>query len=57
MIVEILLGIIALALIGVIAAIGWLVRVLWLTMGSMECLCNNVGGLRQQMAAGQHQHG
>lgn len=32
-------------------------RRLWNLMASVECLCTNLGGLRQQIGHGGHEHG
>lgn len=55
--VIVVLGAICCVLLAIAVLLYVLCRRLWLLMMNVECLCNNVGGLRQQMAAGQHQHG
>lgn len=48
------LGVLLLVL---IAAIVLLTRRLWQVMASIECLCNNTSGLREQIGQGGHGHG
>lgn len=54
---EILLA--ALLLVGLaLVVVGLLVlRRLWQVMGSIECLCTNVGRLAERISHGEHAHG
>ena len=50
---EILLALLVIAVAALTVAVVLVYRRLWLVMGSVECLCNNLGRLRQQVG---HEH-
>jgi hypothetical protein len=53
---EALLALLSIAVIVLTATVILLYRRIWLLMGSIECLCTNLGRLRQQMGQGGHEH-
>lgn len=53
---EVLLIGLAVVIVALIAMLALVVRRLWQLMASVECLCTNLGGLREQIGAG-HEHG